>query len=282
MLPKQWSHLQSLPKTTVRKIEKKKLVKISNNVSKKRRRLSEETASKLCGEWNPAYLPQTRENIRESVEHCFANVIEKMLTETPQTLSTQTPPQTPPQGTRRHRNPLQHPLYRSLLNKMATTTTTYERDPESLMCVHLECIPKSHEDRYLCAPRGDELPCSEGRRCEGVLMAVETATDSSLGFVCKQWVSPKGETSDGLCLLCLRKRTCLIFYNCQARQEIPTTVLQPHRNVIGMSGEYHPDACIYPSSKHFEGITDPFIRHERHHYRYVSDERLEQVNVDFR
>jgi hypothetical protein len=74
-----------------------------------------------------------------------------------------------------------------------------------------------------------------------------------------------------LCVLCLRKQTSVAFYTLRACGETPERVVQPYRNVIGVPGEYALGACLAVSPRRFEGLSGPFVRHERHHYAYEVD-----------
>ena len=253
-----WVELPPGPKT-------KKMKGIHN----KKSFLDPSTVEKICGDWTRQPINIPTMTVYQSVEKSFVNSIEKMITEPHKKMG---------------KPSRSHPLIRSLLAKIATVDSKQERDPATIKAVHLECVSKKYEDSFLI--EDPQNPCIQGDLCEGILMALDDIhTSSSQGFVCKKFICPNRE-EDGRCLLCIRKQVSLTYYQHKAIQQYSVDIIQPHRNIISVEGEYKPEACIYPSSRQFEGITDPFVRHERHHYQYyvLDDGRkaIKQVGVDFR
>jgi len=162
--------------------------------------------------------------------------------------------------------PQQHPLYLSIMakaaaeQKAATKHAVQQRQEVELVC-------RQHEEKYMRAATRGERPCKHDRKCEGVLIAEYVYQDASRGFVCPAFVYPSGKTSD-MCVLCMRKQTALGFYMIRAGGQQNNLIIQPYRNIVECDGEYKVGACIYPSRRSFESITDPFVRYHRHLYKY--------------
>ena len=272
-IPPHWCELTDVPqksKSSKRKMSKQK--KTISPFSPKRTCLRPEKVTVMSADMKDmtvikrnTQIPIIGHDIHKSVQRCFVESIEKMMSDTGDTYI--------------RKSKQQHPLYLRLLSLAEKETKTVT---QKVQCIELECISKQYEDSYLREPREGESACSEGQECEAIQMAqVDIHTPSEKGFVCVAFCTPNKKQSK-MCLLCLRKHISLWYYTNKARGDMHATIIQPHRNIIGQTGEYHPDACIYPSSRKFEGITDPFIRHERHHYRYDNDTTtIYQVGVDF-
>ena len=152
----------------------------------------------------------------------------------------------------------------------------------------LECVPKAYEDGMLRKPAGgNERACVAGVECEGFAIAATLPhVPTEAGFCLVRFTSPHG-VKHPHCLLCLRKETMIAYYNCVATHRRTPTLLQPHRVAVGRVGEYDVNACIDtrgPPGVH--GITDPFVKHERHHYDYDTtadgEPRIKQRSVNFR
>ena len=102
------------------------------------------------------------------------------------------------------------------------------------------------------------------------------------GFTVKEFLRP-GEAppeTPGTCLLCLRKNVCLHYYAQRFSGSAAPGIVQPHRNIINEPGEYRGDVCIYPIGAQFVGVTDPFVAHQRHLYRYQGG-RITQEGFTF-
>ena len=162
--------------------------------------------------------------------------------------------------------PQQHPMYLSIMAKAAAEQKkATEHEVQRRQEVELVC--RKHEETYMRAVQRDERPCKHGQECEGLLIAKYVYTDERRGFVCPAFVYPSGKTSD-MCVLCLRKQTALGFYMIRAGGHQNNLIIQPYRNIVERDGEYKVSACICPSRRSFESITDPFVRYHRHLYKY--------------
>jgi hypothetical protein len=216
--------------------------------------------------------PSVGFNVHNKVYSCFMDALEKMINEASVT---------PTQTTARRS---QHPLYIKLLQAVWQTDKT-RSDAPPVPPIHLPTVTREYEERFMVAPKPGDVLCSEGENCECARIA--QFLHSPLGFIGRAFYTHPNNRPQkpSRCVLCLRKHTALAYYAVKSRGEIPKTILQPYRNHIGVPGEYLASACIYPSSKHFDGITDPFVRHERHHYTYHENDDgvryIQQRNVNF-
>ena len=170
-----------------------------------------------------------------------------------------------------------HPLLRSLQAYVTSTPAAVDDDGEVPRRV-LECVDAAYETSMLRAAGDDEISCSEGSACEGVQMA--TVLPRSEGFVLVAFTSPGG-LRRARCLLCLRKATTMAWYDGLATQGVMRAVVQSHRVPVDAPGAYASGACL-PIDPRL-GVTDPFVKHERHRYEYVPGSRqLRQRGVNFR
>jgi len=175
-----------------------------------------------------------------------------------------------------------HPLLRAV-EEYVTQTAAPDDDQQRVPRVALESVTKAYEDSMLRPPRDQtEQPCVAGALCEGVRMAAMLPNARAEdGFVVVRFTSPGGVRRDS-CLLCMRKAVATAWYNCAATNHIMSEPSQPHRVLVGVPGEYDEDACFECEPR--LGVTDPFVKHERHRYEYVlgPTPRIRQRLVNFR
>ena len=220
-------------------------------------------------------------NLPSTIQECFLDVISKMsLDKKKINLSFKKSSQ-------------DHVLYSLLCSRISEMKdkVTPNNDPKNIQAMELERVSKKYEDQQLCAPKKGERACRKNEECEGKLMAkYDYHVSEEEGFICKEYLTPNEQKTlskvknrkNKLCLLCLRKNILLWYYRMRDCGETAQQIIQPHSNIINCEGEYKASACIYPKNGNFEGILEPFVSHERHHYRYVKGKkRLIQVNVDF-
>ena len=116
----------------------------------------------------------------------------------------------------------------------------------------------------------DEEACSMGARCEGHVLALSQETQ---GFTLVQY-----DTSDPRCLLCRRAEACQRYHLAQVSGRPPPPF--PWRNLANTVGEYTMEST-------FNSTSTPFVRHERHRYRYQPGGRtqnfptISQTHVNF-
>jgi hypothetical protein len=217
-------------------------------------------------------------NLEEDLHRGFAEVLKQMGCDSAESTFA------------RVRHARDHPLYRSIMSLAASEKLAALRDVVVRRQV-LPVVTRAHEERFMRPVRPGETPCTRAAQCEGRLIAHCLLGDPDRGFVCPVFRAEEEEDEDAaaaaaagdLCVLCLRKQTSVAFYTLRACGETPERVVQPYRNVIGVPGEYALGACLAVSPRRFEGLSGPFVRHERHHYAYeVDPPRLRQLGVDFR
>jgi hypothetical protein len=88
-------------------------------------------------------------------------------------------------------------------------------DTTEIPTVEMPCIPKSYDDRFLCAPNtlAGERPCCLGNKCIALWIAIfRYGENNDKGFVCKEFLLPEQQRTfeiDGKlppqptkCLLC--------------------------------------------------------------------------------
>lgn len=140
-------------------------------------------------------------------------------------------------------------------------------------------ISKQYEENFMrSCSSSQEKPCISGSECECMFI------DPNKPFVCIQFVLPQSTvTSSGLCIICLRKITQLLFHKTIFNGLDPKTCIQKHGNICGEVGEYHASAmliCNPNGPVHCMPL--PIVAHQRN--RYSVCERagvkfLKQLNV---
>lgn len=140
-------------------------------------------------------------------------------------------------------------------------------------------ISKQYEENFMrSCSSNQEKPCISGRECECMFI------NPNKPFVCIQFVLPQSTiTSSGLCIICLRKTTQLLFHKTIFNGLDPKTCIQKHGNICGEIGEYHASAmliCNPNGPVHCMPL--PIVAHQRN--RYSVCERagvkfLKQLNV---
>ena len=213
-------------------------------------------------------------NVHDSVHQSFMESLDKMIndghyvkTEVPQPTTT-------------------HPLYLNILTHVWKEGLVQCKQSE-VYAVELEHVPRAYEEAFMQQPREGDLLCTAAEDCE--CLQIASFAGSTLGFRGKAFYTPNttDRSKASLCVLCMRKKCALAYFSMKAHgHERTTRLLQPYANIVNEPGEYAADACIYPSSVAFDGISDPFVRHERHRYEYhlgADGQRfITQRNVDFR
>jgi hypothetical protein len=193
-------------------------------------------------------------NLHEDLHRGFAEVLKQMGSDTSD-------------KTYRVASRYDHPLYLSIMSLAATAKEKKE------IVVSRQLLPlvrRAHEEAYMRPAVDGERPCASGCACEGRLLAHFLHGDPDKGFV-------------AVCVLCLRKQTSVDYYTSRAHGGCESRVLLPYRNIVCAEGEYKRSACLYMDPRKFDGLSDPFVRHERHHYSFQRDPPcLTQHGVDFR
>lgn len=124
-------------------------------------------------------------------------------------------------------------------------------------------VPRAYEERFMReCKRSDEAPCVLGAQCECMFI------DSSKAFVGVQFQLPDVPSSAaGMCVLCLRKTTTLLFYQTIYNGESINAVIQKHGNKCGVPGEYHPSVMLCcPVNGPLHCMPLPIVAHQRNRY----------------
>jgi len=124
-------------------------------------------------------------------------------------------------------------------------------------------VSRVYEERFMRQSHSAaESDCIMGQQCECMLI------DHTQPFVGTQFILPNVEyDTNGMCVLCLRKTTQLIFYK-TLHQGVKTSVpIQKYGNICNEHGEYHPSAMLVcPTSSIVECMPLPIVAHQRNRY----------------
>jgi len=127
-------------------------------------------------------------------------------------------------------------------------------------------VSRVYEEKFMrqCIGSG-EAPCLMGNQCECMMI------DPANAFVGVEFVIPNDEAvSNGMCVLCLRKITTLLFYRTIQRGLNVSCLIQRCGNICNQPGEYHPSAMlICPPSGPVASMPLPIVAHQRNRYSVV-------------
>jgi hypothetical protein len=140
-------------------------------------------------------------------------------------------------------------------------------------------VTRAYEESFMreCVHEHDK-PCSMGQYCECNFIDQEHA------FVGVAFVMPELNSDEtGMCILCLRKLTQLLFYRVQKAGFTSSQLIQTYGNVCDAPGEYHSSAMlIMPPHGPVHCMPLPVVAHQRNKYYVVREDghrRLKQRNV---
>lgn len=139
-------------------------------------------------------------------------------------------------------------------------------------------ISRETEEQFLHEADSVEEQCIMKESCECMHL------DSNEKFIGTQLVLPELDVNtDGLCVLCLRKRTQLLFYSILHQGRKSTAIIQKYGNFCGVNNEYHPQAMlIMPPSGPVHVMPLPIVAHQRNRYHVINTNgkrRIQQVGV---
>lgn len=146
-------------------------------------------------------------------------------------------------------------------------------------------VSRVYEERYMreCVNK-TERKCVMDTQCECMMI------DTKNQFVGVEFSIPNVEkSSGGMCVLCLRKISTLLFFQ-TIHKGIPiNTQIQRYGNICNEENEYHPSAMLVcPPNGPVEAMPLPIVAHQRNRYEVVVTHGvryLKQKNVgmsDFR
>lgn len=124
-------------------------------------------------------------------------------------------------------------------------------------------VARAYEERYMRECLNDkEEACVMGPLCECMQL------DSANQFVGVQFTLP-GDTdrTTGLCVLCLRRITQILFYHTVQSGHRVGQHIQRYGNICGQPGEYHVSAMLVcPPNGPVESMPLPIVAHQRNRY----------------
>jgi hypothetical protein len=127
-------------------------------------------------------------------------------------------------------------------------------------------VTRAYEESFMreCKDK-TEKPCIFQTQCECMKI------DRDNQFVGVQFALPCVQTSNGMCILCLRKSTHLIFYNVLREGHRVKHVIQKYGNICNVPGEYHSSAMlICPPHGPVHSMPLPIVAHQRNRYSVVT------------
>ena len=106
--------------------------------------------------------------------------------------------------------------------------------------VEIPLVTRVYEEQFMrqCVA-AHERPCCMHNQCECMAISKEHP------FVGVAFEIPNTEqSSNGMCVLCLRKITTLLFYRTIQKGLAVHTQIQRHGNICNQAGEYHPSVML--------------------------------------
>jgi hypothetical protein len=126
-------------------------------------------------------------------------------------------------------------------------------------------VTRTYEESYMRECKTDkEKPCIFQAQCECMKI------DPQNQFVGVQFPLPNVEKSNGMCLLCMRKTTHILFYNILRDGNRVNCTIQKYGNICNVAGEYHSSAMlICPPGGPVHAMPLPIVAHQRNRYSVV-------------
>ena len=135
-------------------------------------------------------------------------------------------------------------------------------------------VSRKYEEAFMreCM-NSSERSCIFKGQCECMKIDVDNA------FVGVQFELPTLQSArNGMCLLCLRKSTHVLFYNILKQGHTTQTVIQKYGNICNEPGEYHPSAMlICPPNGPVHSLPMPIVAHQRNRYSVVRHHGIRYV-----
>lgn len=151
-----------------------------------------------------------------------------------------------------------------LLSKISVVKMLAGLPEQSLYSVPI--VTRAYEESYMRECKdATEKPCIFNSHCECMKI------DRENQFVGVQFELPCMQASNGMCVLCLRKSTHLIFYNILREGHRVKQVIQKYGNICNMPGEYHHSAMlICPPHGPIHSMPVPIVAHQRNRYSVIT------------
>jgi hypothetical protein len=135
-------------------------------------------------------------------------------------------------------------------------------------------VTRKYEEAFMRECKNDkEKQCVFQAQCE--CMKINAAN----AFVGVQFPLPDLQTQEhGMCVLCLRKSTHIMFYNLLHEGHNVKTVIQKYGNICNQAGEYHPSAMlICPPNGPVHCMPLPIVAHQRNRYSVVTHHGIRYI-----
>ena len=146
---------------------------------------------------------------------------------------------------------------------------------------HVPMIPKAYEEKFMreCYLPEDQ-PCIMEEACECNFI------DLQQSFVGVAFVGTDINIQHtGLCVLCLRKTTQMLFYRIVSGGLNSRNLLQMYGNLCGTAGEYHESVMLtVPPQGPVHCMPLPIVAHQRNRYEVHHENEhkiLKQINVAY-
>ena len=136
----------------------------------------------------------------------------------------------------------------------------------SVVGQEIPLVTRVYEEKFMRQCIGaHERPCCMDKQCECMMISKQHP------FVGVQFAIPNTDTdSNGMCVLCLRKVTTLLFYRTIQKGIGVHTQIQRHGNICNQAGEYHPSVMlICPPNGPVASMPLPIVAHQRNRYEVV-------------
>jgi hypothetical protein len=126
-------------------------------------------------------------------------------------------------------------------------------------------VTRAYEESYMRECKTDtEKPCIFQGQCECMKI------DPQQPFVGVQFPLPIVDKSNGMCLLCMRKTTHILFYNIIREGNRVNCTIQKYGNICNVPGEYHSSAMlICPPNGPVHAMPLPIVAHQRNRYSVI-------------
>ena len=159
-----------------------------------------------------------------------------------------------------------------LLSKLTIAKMLQSMDPTSKKCIPI--ITRKYEESFMRECKNDiEKPCIFQGQCECMKI------DPLNAFVAVQFSLPDMQTQEhGMCVLCMRKTTHIMFYNLLQEGYNVNTVIQKYGNICNQPGEYHPSAMlICPPNGPVHCMPLPIVAHQRNRYSVTTHHGIRYI-----
>ena len=151
--------------------------------------------------------------------------------------------------------------------KMLQTTTQIPK-------ARIPIISRKYEESFMRECKNDnEKSCVFQAQCECMKI------DPLNAFVGVQFSLPSLQPQEhGMCVLCMRKSTHIMFYNILQEGYNVKTVIQKYGNICNQPGEYHPSAMlICPPNGPVHCMPIPIVAHQRNRYSVVTHHGIRYI-----